>query len=193
MILSLFDRSGVMVKPWRDAGHRTLTVDIEAARHDGPSLQGDIRSLSLPQARIVFAFPPCTHLASSGARWWKGKGPQALAEALDMVDAARRASAGARWYLIENPVGRLATHWRPADWTFNPNDYAGYADDPSREAYTKRTCCWSNIERPEPRAVEPVSGSMMHRLSPSPDRAYLRSITPQGFARAIYQQLKEQP
>lgn len=185
-VISLFDRSGVMVEPYRQIGMRTLTIDIEPARHDGESLQ--VSALDLPSnltAGIVFAFPPCTHLAGSGARWWAAKGPKALEESLALVEAAKNLCLSAEWWLIENPVGRLSTHWRKPDWTFDPCEFAGYSDDPAAEAYTKRTCIWSNIEKPEPRAVAPVLGSKMHLIPPGPNRQYLRSLTPQGFARAV--------
>lgn len=183
-IISLFDRSGVMVKPWRDAGYSTLTIDIESARHDGPSLQADALDLPPLSADIVFAFPPCTHLAGSGARWWEAKGPRALEEALSLVDAARRLCDTADYWMLENPVGRLSTHWRKPDWTFNPCEYAGYSDE--SEAYTKKTCIWSNFDKPPTKPLPPTLGSKMHRIPPGPDRQFLRSLTPRGFAIAVF-------
>ena len=188
-IISLFDCTGRMVSPWAAAGFSTLTVDIKAAHHDGPSLVADISTATLPAARVVFAFPPCTHLAASGARWWKGKGPEVLTDALALVSAARVATAQAHWYLIENPVGRLSTYWRAPDWSFDPWEFAGYNSDPAEDAYTKRTCIWGNIPKPIRRPVDPVDGSWVLRFPPSPDRAHLRSVTPQGFAHAIFQTL----
>jgi len=188
-VLSLFDRSGVMVKPWEDAGYSTLTVDVAKARHNGPSLVADIATLDTPICDVLFAFPPCTHLASSGARWWQGKGPEALEEAMLLVNAAILASTKAQYWMIENPIGRLSTVWRKPDWKFDPCDYAIYADNPALEAYTKRTCIWGNIPMPPKVAIPAIHGSKLHRLSPSPDRAYLRSITPSGFAYAMFKEL----
>ncbi len=137
----------------------------------------------------VFAWPPCTHLASSGARWFRGKGVRALADALDLVAHAERiiAASQTNWWMLENPVGRLSTCWRPPDYTFNPCDYGAYMEPPG-DAYTKRTCLWtsSTFVMPAPRAVPAIEGSRMARLPPSPDRAQLRSVTPAGFARAVW-------
>jgi hypothetical protein len=38
----------------------------------------------------------------------------------------------------------------------------------------------------EPTWVEPTLGSMIHLMPPSEDRGDLRSITPEGFARAVF-------
>lgn len=186
---ALFSRSGRMLAPWSAAGCSTVSFDIEPARHNGLHIQTDLRVLQPQKLDILFCFPPCQHLAGSGARWWKSKGPQALTEALELVNIAKTWSALAKWFLIENPVGRLSTEWRKPDWYFHPHNYAGYISDSKNEAYTKKTCCWSNIRRPKEKNVYPSQGSKMHLLPPSAERPYLRSITPQGFAEAIYQTL----
>jgi hypothetical protein len=154
-------------------------------------IRDDVKEFVPPgEFDVVFAFPPCTHLAGSGARWWKSKGPEALAEALDLVAHTRRIieESGAPVWMIENPVGRLATHWRKPDYYFNPCEFGGYLDPPG-DAYTKRTCLWTSPEfvMPDPRPVPPVDGSRMHRIPPGPNRANLRSATPMGFARAVFE------
>ena len=57
------------------------------------------------------------------------------------------------------------------------------------EAYTKRTCLWigGGFLLPEHKAVVPVLGSKMHNLPDSKGRANLRSATPAGFARAVFE------
>lgn len=189
-ILSLFDRSGVMCSPWAQAGHETLTVDVAESTHTGKHLTLDLTNAGnrLPDCDVLFAFPPCTHLASSGARWWASKGPTALAEGLHLVQVVRDyvARAQPRIWLIENPVGRISTHWRRPDWLFDPYEFAGFADEPLKEAYTKRTCIWGNLDKPQVSPETPVLGSAMLTIPKGPNRGYLRSITPQGFARAVY-------
>lgn len=127
----------------------------------------------------ILAAPPCTDLAGSGARWWAGKGPEALTNALAVADACLRAVTLYRpkWWALENPVGRLRKYYGPPRLTFNPNDYG----DP----WTKKTLLWGEFNLPERTPVEPTEGSKLHRLPPSPDRAMLRSITPPGFAEAF--------
>ena len=189
-VLSLCDYTGNMVRPWVEAGHEAIIVDTQ---HDGHSYEDGIQKLSFDvrdfgtyvhsgSYDIVFAFPPCTDLANSGARWFRKKGLTALIGALQVVEACRAIceSSGAPW-MLENPVGQLSTYWRKPDFTFDPCDYG----DP----YTKKTCLWvgNGFVMPPKNRVEPTLGSKMHRLPPSPDRANLRSETPMGFARAVYE------
>ncbi len=194
-VLSLCDHSGNAVKPWADAGYNCICVDL---RHEEISQEGnitfigaDVRNWKLPEHdyAFVFAFPPCTDLAVSGARWFKDKGLEALYEALGIVIACKKLCEQANApYAIENPISTLATYWRKPDYMFNPCDYAGYLDDPDSEAYTKKTCLWvgNGFRIPEPLPVFPVHGSKMHRLPPTEDRAELRAVTPIGFSQAVF-------
>lgn len=200
VVLSLCDRTGKMVMPWAEAGYECWCLDIQHEpgynHKEFTSLNirwvgADILGWQLPVPKayaIVFAFPPCTHLAASGARWWKGKGLNALSEAIRLV--ARCADicdqAEAPW-MIENPVGSLSTYWRRPDAQFDPCDYGGYLTPPGDE-YTKRTCLWTGngFVVPLPKPVFPYEGSRMHLIPPSEDRANLRSETPEGFAKAVF-------
>jgi hypothetical protein len=188
MILSLFDLTTTMVKPWADAGHLCVCVDMQhpgGEHRDGNIVRvgADIQDYLPPRETIdaVFAFPPCTHLAVSGARWFKGKGLGKLAESIELFHRAAKICewAGAP-YFIENPVSTISSYWRKPDHSFDPCDYG----DP----YTKKTCLWvgGGFVMPTKNRVEPELGSKMHLLPPSADRANLRSQTPEGFARAVY-------
>jgi hypothetical protein len=184
----LCDESGIMAEEWLAAGYECWMVDLRHApgeRQHGlrVCVGADVRFWTPPPRRWVFAFafPPCTHLAASGARWWQGKGLRALSEAIDTFgacyDICERTGAP---FGVENPVGAISTHFRKPDYTFDPCDYG----DP----YTKKTCLWtgSGFVMPPKRRVEPTLGSMMHRMSKSDDRARLRSVTPRGFAQAVF-------
>jgi len=194
-VVSLFDFSGNMVKPWAENGHECLCIDtkhsIRADRTEaGVTYRwGDVRSLEptkLPEPSIIFAFPPCTHLTVSGARDWERRGLAALIDALQLIEAARRLC---EWYgcpwMLENPVGRLANLWRKPDYMFNPYHYG----DP----YTKKTCIWASggFVMPTIEPVTPTEGSKMHLMPPGPDRQANRSATPAGFAAAVYKANKE--
>jgi len=192
MILSLCDRTGNMVRPWCDAGYRAVTVDLQPADWTHPlrtHIQADVRRIKPMPATMVFAFPPCTHLASSGARWFRDKGLSALIEGLELVEACRSLCDGiGAPYMIENPVGQLASWWREPDHTFHPVHYAGWSPEPAADEYTKKTCLWTGngFVMPDRKPGEPTLGSLMHRLPPSEHRADLRSATPLGFSYAVF-------
>jgi len=176
LILDLCGGTGAWSQPYADAGYRVEIVDPLVNGHD-------VRLWKLPSAPVhgVLCAPPCTHFAGSGARWWAGKGEQALLDGLSVVDACLRIVAITRplWWCLENPVGRLRRWLGPPVATFDPCDYG----DP----YTKRTCLWGHFTMPRKRRVVPTQGSKMHRLPPSPERWRLRSQTPAGFARAFFE------
>lgn len=187
-ILSLCDYTGNMLKPWAEAGHECFAVDVA---QDKPGVRdgiiyrtANICDLNLEPGYfdLIFAFPPCTDLAASGARWWSSKGLTATIEALRLVDVCRKLCEQAtKGWMIENPVGRLSSAWRKPDYTFDPCDYG----DP----YTKKTCLWTGGQfvMPPKARVEPTLGSKMHTMPASKDRQRLRSETPMGFARAVYE------
>jgi hypothetical protein len=197
IVVSLCDLTGNLLRPWADAGYECYAVDVQhsirRARHeDGVNfVWGDVRSWTPPAGEIalVAAFPPCTHLAVSGARDFQAKGLPLLTDALELFNACLVA---AEWsgapYFIENPVGVLSSHHRKPDHVFDPCDFGGYLE-PAGDTYTKKTCLWTGggFRMPEPRPVEPTDGSRMHRLPPTADRADLRSATPMGFARAVFE------
>jgi len=189
IVVSCFDHSTNMVKPWAEAGYTCYCVDIQhplGENKEGNIIKvgADIKTWMPPEGEIAFAsfFPPCTHLAVSGARWFKGKGLFALSESIEMfAHAVRLAELMGAPYMIENPVSVVSTHWRKPDYKFDPCDYG----DP----YTKKTCLWvgNGFVMPQTNPVAPELGSMMHKLPPSEDRANLRSETPMGFARAVFE------
>jgi hypothetical protein len=210
-ILLLCNVSDVMGSPWWEAGHNVTMVDTQHAPGATLSVMpsgatvtrigADLRKWRPGFERwdAVFAFPPCTDLAGSGARWWAAKGPGALRSALGFVRRVRRLvyMSGARCWAIENPVGRLATFWRKPDHYFDPCDFGGYVD--GADAYTKRTCLWASpgFIMPTPRRVAPTRGSLIHMHTAgvlptdSPEVAArkrnARNKTPAGLARAVFE------
>lgn len=174
-ILSLYDRSGVWSEPYAKAGCKVIRVDkefgmdariLEYANYNDSGIYG------------ILAAPPCTHLASSGARWWKQKGEKALLDSLALVDCVLRYVVLYKpiFWCIENPIGRLVKYLGPPRMTFNPCAFG----DP----WTKKTCLWGKFRKPRVRLVEPVEGSIAHRLS---SRDFRRAETPRGFARAFFE------
>lgn len=197
----LYDKTGIAAQPWADAGIECWCVDIQhSIRRDRKVgnvnfVWGDARSWCPPSGlEIIFvaSFSPCTDVTVAGARDFVKKGGIMLRDAIEMFEAGRQAAAwsGAP-YFCENPVGVLSSlpHIGKPDFYFHPSDYAGYADDPDSEAYTKKTCLWTGngFVMPAKKPVDAVLGSKMWLMPPSADRADLRSATPQGFSRAIFQ------
>jgi len=196
IVISCFDLTGNMVKPWADAGFTCYCVDLQHPK--GKTRQGNVIFVGAnmlewlpPYGPVAFAafFPPCTDVAVSGARWFRDKGLAALYRSIRLFYASIRVAewAGAP-YMIENPVSVISTYWRKPDFTFDPCDYAGY---PGGEAdlYTKKTCLWTGggFKMPTPKRLAPILGSKMHLLPPSAERANLRSATPMGFAQAVFE------
>jgi hypothetical protein len=193
-VLSLFDHSTVMVQPWVEHGYDAICVDI---KHDGDYVdENGVRRVGsdihnwLPPIRdyeMVFAFPPCTNLAVSGARWFTDKGLDGLSDGIENVERARQIAewADCEW-LIENPVSTLSTYWREPDYTFHPYEYDGYTDDD--DAYSKKTCLWTSggFVMPDVDATAEYD-DRIHKMPPSEDRNKKRSKTPRGFANAVFQ------
>ncbi len=204
-VISLFDHSGLMVEPWLEAGFECWIVDLRhpPAYHDG-GVTVDSRGvrrvhhdLSTPwmyrgkreEVAMVFAFPPCDHLAVSGARWFKGKGLRLLSRSIGLfATAAEFCEWTGAPYLIENPVSAVSSYWRKPDFTFHPHYFTGYCEE---DNYTKKTCLWTGNGFVMPKPITKRGlGDPDHRIftaPPSPDRPMLRSVTPRGFARAVYE------
>jgi hypothetical protein len=205
IVVSLCDHTANLLSPWADAGYQCYAIDIQ---HDGISTMGNVTKIGadihgciskwLPCGRrikIAFGAPPCTHTAVSGAKYFRSKGPAGAAEAFGLI---ARCDQLLQWfdcpYLWEQPVATTSTYCGKPTHVFDPYMYAGYLDDPTTDAYTKRTCIWSGngFRMPEPRPVEPVKvcpqGSWVQQLGGSSTRTKnLRSATPMGFARAVYE------
>lgn len=187
IVVSLFDHSGVAVQPWAEAGAECFCFDRE---HASFSSQGNVAKInadldpgaegwaavravmSRPGRKIVFGWPPCDDLTSSGARHFAKKAEadpnfqaKAVQRATLVADVAE--NAGAAW-LVENPIGRLCTLWRKPDDIWNPSEFGGYLppeeghpDWPKyiapRDAYPKKTGAWhgGGLVFPERRPVQP--------------------------------------
>jgi hypothetical protein len=151
----------------------------------------------------IIAHPPCTEFAGSGATWWAQKAeksPEKLEMAVRLVYRTLHLVSYFKplsWF-IENPVGRIEACvpelYSLKKWCFHPYRFAEYADDPTKDAYTKKTCLWGDFIIPKASPIQPVKApngehSMDYCLGITnavswSDRAELRSLTPQGFARA---------
>lgn len=205
LVVSLFDKTGEMVRPWHEAGRMCLIVDIQhepglyQLEKDGIWHLGiDLRhGFKIPSQLIgkfgridfVSAFPPCDHLAVSGSRWFKGKGLRALSLSIELfATAAEFCEASWAPYLIENPVSTISTYWRKPDSTFEPWHYT--LNEPL-DNYYKKTCLWTGGGFRMPLwCIDEELGPpdcRIHVASPGADRKNFRSATPKGFAQAVFE------
>jgi len=173
IILDLCGGTGAWSKPYRDAGYDVRLVTFP---------DNDVRTYKLPNEPIygILAAPPCTHLAGSGARWWKQKGNEVLLESLAIADACLRIITLTKplFWALENPVGRLSRFYGKPTMSFHPFEFG----DP----YQKRTLLWGKFNKPIKNPVEPTEGQKIWKMAPSEKRQELRSITPSGFALAFF-------
>jgi len=161
----------------------------------GPHFQGDVRDLIDEPWDMVIAFPPCQHLARSGARYWTEK--QRLGQQQEAIEffLIFNGLEHVHRIAIENPIGIMSTIFRRPDQVIQPWMF-GHPD-------SKTTCLWlkglpllqpTNIlELPESGRWENQTPSGQNKLPPSEDRARIRSRTYQGIAHAMAEQWGNQP
>lgn len=141
-------------------------------------MQGDVLTLLESEWDLMVAHPPCTHLAVSGARWFKEK-TQEQADALAFVRALLDAPIPR--IALENPVGIISSRIRKPDQIIQPWQY-GHGE-------TKATCLWlKNLPLLVPTKIVSERHARVHRAPPAPDRWKDRSRTLIGIARAMARQ-----
>jgi site-specific DNA-cytosine methylase len=191
-ILMACEESQAVTKAFRALGHQAFSCDLQACSGGHPEwhIQGDVQDVLAQDWDCVIAFPPCTHLAASGAAWFEQKradGRQQSAIDFFMLFANCRAR---RW-AIENPVGVMSTHYRKPDQIIHPWQFGHQA--------RKKTCLWlkdlpklvaTNIVD-QGELVTYASGCVMPkwyadawRLPPA-ERSKVRSKTFEGIAQAM--------
>lgn len=161
LIVSLFDLTGVALKPWHDAGYKVLQIDLQSPAglvqilpgwysyggdcFDAIEIIEQVKLTEGAEVHFVSCFPPCTDLAVSGARWFKSKiakNPEVQVEAMALVYLSRDIIA--RYNVagyVENPVSMISSFWRKPDYNFHPWHFTARALD---DNYTKKTCLWTS-------------------------------------------------
>jgi hypothetical protein len=160
-------------------GHDAVSCDILPSEKPGPHIQGDVLDHLNDGWDMLIAFPPCTHLCSSGARWWEMKRPEQEA-AFRFVRQLAEAPIPRK--AIENPVGYLSTAWRKPDQIIQPWQF-GHGE-------TKTTCLWLiGLPKLVPTNVVEGREARIHKMSGSnPNRSRERSRTYPGIAKAMAEQ-----
>ncbi len=126
----------------------------------------------------MIAHPPCTHLAVSGARWFKNKRREQEA-ALEFVRTLMNAPVPS--ICIENPISVISSRIRKPDQIIQPWMF-GHGE-------TKATCLWlKNLPKLVPTKIVEGRNARVWRMGPSPVRWKERSRTLEGIAEAMAEQ-----
>lgn len=175
-VLVACEFSGIVREAFRKRGHDAWSCDLLPAEDDSPyHYRNDVRDCQWDRFNMLLAFPPCTHLAVSGARWFKDK----RTEQIDAITFVRwLAGLPIERIAIENPIGVLSTRWRKPDQIIQPWMF-GHGE-------TKATCLWLK-GLPKLVATNVVEGRTprVHFASPGPNRWKERSRTLEGIAEAM--------
>jgi hypothetical protein len=185
-VLIACEESGTVRDAFRSRGVEAYSCDI---RYNASPyhIQGDVLEILNDGWDLMIAHPPCTHLATSGARWFPekiadGRQEEAVGFALRLWNAPIPKVA------LENPVSILSTRIRKPDQIINPWQFGDSA--------SKRTCLWlrnlPHLESTEivhkGEYITTKSGKRIpkwYNLPPSPERASIRSKTFLGIAQAM--------
>jgi site-specific DNA-cytosine methylase len=179
-ILVACEYSGTVRDAFIARGHDAVSCDILPTEKPGPHIQGDVTEVLNQGWDMMVAFPPCTHLAVSGARYFKEKRADGRQQkALDFVRMLMDAPIDR--IAIENPVSVISSHIRKPDQTIQPWQF-GHGE-------TKRTCLWlKNLPKLTPTRIVEGREQRILNMSPRPNRAKERSKTFQGIANAMAKQ-----
>lgn len=171
--------SGIVREAFREVGHEAWSCDLlKSEIPSGNHVVGDVRPVLRQPWNMMIAFPPCTYLAVSGARWFRCR-QQEQREALDFVRLLL--DAPIERIALENPVGIISTHVRKPEQIIQPWMF-GHGE-------TKATCLWlKNLPPLIPTNVVEGRRARVHREPPGPERWKNRSRTLQGIAYAMAQQ-----
>ena len=177
-VLVACEFSGIVRDAFIALGHDAVSCDLLPTERPGPHYQGDVQDILCDGWDLMIAHPPCTNLAVSGRRWFRGKEEKqkvALAFVLTLMNAPIPRIA------VENPLSIISSRIRPADQMIQPWQF-GHGE-------LKATCLWlRGLPRLRPTKIVSEREPRLHRLSPGPDRWRARSRTYPGIAEAMAEQ-----
>jgi len=188
-VLVACEYSGTVRDAFRALGHDAWSCDLLPCDADPKHhIHGDVMEVLGAGWDLMVAHPPCTHLAVSGARWFKDKVEEqkhALTFVRDLLAAPIPRIA------LENPVSIISSHIRKPDQIIQPYMFGHEA--------TKTTCLWLK-DLPPLQPTQMVGKGARHvtksgrslpkwyNLPPSADRWKIRSATFAGIAKAMAEQ-----
>jgi site-specific DNA-cytosine methylase len=189
-ILVACEESQVVCNAFRAKGHEAWSCDILPTSGPHPEwhiqddvmniLRHDIVSPSSCEYDMVIAFPPCTDLAVSGARWFEEKKKDGRQQKSIMFFEFFTQLKN-KYVAIENPIGIMSSLYRKPDQIIQPWQF-GHGE-------TKATCLWlKNLPLLVPTDIVEGREQKVWKMPPSEDRAKLRSKTYKGIAEAMADQ-----
>lgn len=170
-ILSLCDYSGVWSDPYRESEYNVIQVDLQHGQ--------DVRLLEYPgNVYGILAAPPCDAFCRVGAARWNSWGEEKIIKGLALIDACLRLVVVCcpKFWVLENPPGRLDKYLGPPAFSFQPWEFG--------DLWTKHTYLWGKFNIPEKNPVEPTIFNRTNSMSSS--RKNKRAETPKGFAKAFF-------
>lgn len=182
-VLVAFEESGTLRDAFLDVGVKAVSCDILPSRSKrGEHIQGDVLPLLKMPWLGVYCFPPCTHTAASGARYFAQKIKDGR-QAAGIYTFMQCTQANTDRLFIEQPVGIMSTVYRTPDQYLQPWQF-GHGE-------TKKTCIWfKGLPKLQPTNIVEGRESRIHKMSPGINRARERSKTYTGIAQAIAMQHK---
>lgn len=177
-VLVACEYSGTVRDAFAARGHDAWSCDLLPTERLGNHIHGDVLQHLHRNWDLMIAHPPCTHLAVSGARWFKDKQieqVEALAFVKCLLDAPIPRIA------LENPISIISSRIRKPDQIIQPWQF-GHGE-------TKATCLWlKNLPKLLPTNIVEGREARIHKMPPGPDRWKERSRTFEGVAQAMAQQ-----
>lgn len=179
-VLVACEYSGTVRDAFTKRGHYAMSCDLlpcESTKF-GDHYQGNVLDILDNGWDLMIAHPPCTHLAVSGARWFKDKQKEQT-EALEFVRILL--GANIEKIALENPISIISSKIRKPDQIIQPWQF-GHGE-------TKATCLWlKNLPKLEPTNIVEGREPKVHMMPPGPNRWKERSRTYQGIADAMAEQ-----
>ncbi|MCX7335506.1 MAG: hypothetical protein NTV85_28660 [Hyphomicrobiales bacterium] len=177
-VLVACEFSGIVRDAFLAHGHNAWSCDLLPSERPGPHYQGDVADILNDGWEAMIAHPPCTHLAVSGARWFKDKREEqesALAFVRYLLAAPIPRIA------LENPISVISSRIRKPDQIIQPWQF-GHGE-------VKATCLWLKGLPPlVPTDIVEGRTARVHRMPPGPERWRERSRTLPGIAGAMADQ-----
>jgi hypothetical protein len=161
-------------------GFYAVSCDLLPSESPGEHIQGDVLDVLDWGWDLLIAHPPCTDLATSGARWF----PEKIADgrqgrALEFVRKLMKAPIPFK--ALENPKSVISSQIRRPDQIVQPWMF-GHGE-------TKETHFWlEGLPTLNPTCVVEGRSPVVHHMAPGPDRWKNRSRTYLGIAEAIAHQ-----